>query len=267
MKIKKIIKRTFLGLVGLIVLFVLGIALFVSLHPKFGTEAQGERLEKMQSSPHYGDGKFVNIHVIKDKLSSGEYVELFKKQFKGNPNKYPNDPFPMVEWSSTEIENLDDSLATLIWFGHSAFYLKLNGKNILLDPMFGDNTSPIPLSSGKRFSEKLPVAINDLPEIDAILFSHDHYDHLDYESVLKLKDKTKHFYVPLGVGAHLEYWGVEPEKISELDWYDEIMLDDIRFVCTPAQHFSGRAINDQFATLWSSWVIEGNKKLLQAFTK
>ena len=124
--------------------------------------------------------------------------------------------------------------------------------------MFGDVPAPIDLLGGKRFSVELPIEVQKLPKIDAVILSHDHYDHLDYESILKLKDKVDTFYAPLGVGVHLEAWGISKEKIIELDWWQEITVDDLKFVCTPARHFSGRKFNNRQSTLWSSWVIQSS---------
>ena len=110
----------------------------------------------------------------------------------------------------------------------------------------------------KRF-QKPVLQLEQLPKIDFIVISHDHYDHLDYETVIALKGKTKHFYVPLGVGAHLEAWGISENKISEMDWWQETKMDQLTLVCTPAQHFSGRKLNNGQSTLWSSWVIQSEK--------
>lgn len=142
--------------------------------------------------------------------------------------------------------------------GHSSFFVKLNGLNILIDPMFGDAPAPHPMVGGKRFEYELPIIPEKLPEIEVVVYSHDHYDHLDYSSVRKLKDKVKQFYVPLGVGAHLKAWGVANEKIHEMNWDDSVKYNGITFICTPARHFSGRSLTDRNASLWSSWVIKSS---------
>jgi L-ascorbate metabolism protein UlaG (beta-lactamase superfamily) len=134
--------------------------------------------------------------------------------------------------------------------------LQINGKTILIDPMFGKVAAPHPLLGAKRFNSTFPIEIEKLPRIDAVVYSHDHYDHLDYESVLKLKSKVSHFYVPLGVGTHLKAWGVKEDSISEMDWWESTNLEGIELVCTPAQHFSGRKLSNGQSTLWSSWVIQ-----------
>jgi L-ascorbate metabolism protein UlaG (beta-lactamase superfamily) len=146
--------------------------------------------------------------------------------------------------------------------GHSAFIIQAKGKTILLDPMFGNVPAPHPWLGTKRYNPEMPITIEELPEIDIVLFSHDHYDHLDYGSIKKLKDKTKQFVVPLGIGAHLETWGIKKKNITELSWWDAVEMDGFKLTCTPSRHFSGRGILDRFSTLWSSWVIEtGSKRL------
>jgi len=124
--------------------------------------------------------------------------------------------------------------------------------------MFGDNVGPHPWLGTNRFTNGIPIEIDKLPQIDLVLFSHDHYDHLDYKSVLKLKEKVKQFYVPLGVGSHLESWAVEVDKIHEFNWWDEKIFDEIQLVCAPARHFSGRGIFDRNTTMWASWVIKSD---------
>ena len=154
---------------------------------------------------------------------------------------------------------LNDRQPQAIWFGHSAFLLKLGDLTLLLDPMFGKAPSPFPFIGGKRYGGKLPFDIDELPEIDAVILSHDHYDHLDYGSIRKLRGKAKRFIVPLGVGAHLVRWGIARDRIVEADWWDELSYEGLKLACAPARHFSGRSVNDRYATLWCSWVIESEE--------
>ncbi|MDP4170893.1 MAG: MBL fold metallo-hydrolase, partial [Bacillota bacterium] len=130
-------------------------------------------------------------------------------------------------------------------------------KTILLDPMFGTTPSPFPMIGGKRYSGKLPFELDELPEIDIVLLSHNHYDHLDYGTIKKIKHKVQRFITPLGVGSNLEKWGVESSRIEEHDWWDDFHYKGLDFVCTPARHFSGRSLLDRDATLWCSWIING----------
>ncbi len=158
---------------------------------------------------------------------------------------------------SINIENHRSDTTRLIWFGHSTFLLEMDGKKILIDPMLSQKPSPISFLGATRYSKDLPILAEKPPFIDAVILSHDHYDHLDYESIQKLKEKVGQFFTPLGLGNHLIEWGVEKEKINELNWWDSIEFETIKLICTPARHFSGRGIFDRATTLWCSWVIEG----------
>ncbi|EJQ51878.1 hypothetical protein A6279_13390 [Bacillus wiedmannii] len=153
----------------------------------------------------------------------------------------------------------NESLESVTWFGHSASLLKIEGKKLLLDPMFGDASSPFPLFNSKRYSGTFSLEREELQEIDAIIISHNHYDHLNYKSIMQLKDRAKHFYVPSGVAQYLIKWGVSPSKISEHNWWDEITFDNIKLVCAPARHFSGRSMTDRDCSLWCSWLILGQE--------
>ncbi|WP_371320207.1 MBL fold metallo-hydrolase [Chengkuizengella axinellae] len=186
------------------------------------------------------------------KMSTGESIQLMREFLFEKNNRKPSATLPI------EVNQLiNDSKAKVIWFGHSAVLVEIEGKTLFLDPMLGKAPTPFPIFAGQRYSEKIPIEIQDLPYIDAVLLSHDHYDHLDYGTIRKLKNKVGKFYVPLGVGNHLIRWGVDKERIHELDWWDEMQFDNLTIACTPSIHFSGRNINDRNKTLWCSWVISG----------
>lgn len=155
-------------------------------------------------------------------------------------------------------ETVSDS-ARVTWFGHSAFFLEIEGKKLLFDPMFGSRPSPVSWAGTKRYSSELPIMPEDFPEVDAIIISHDHYDHLDYSSIRKLKNKTPRFIVPLGVRDRLIKWGVSSEKITEHAWYEKFTYKDLVLACMPARHFSGRGLLDRNTTLWCSWVVNGQE--------
>lgn len=249
------------SILGVIGFLVIATVFFFLLNPSFGGKPEGDRLAKMQLAPNHTGKRFTNIQKVKEDFTWAEYQEMFTKMIKGNPKRKPNKTLPSIQWTKAEVDALPDTSNTAVWYGHSAFYLKMDGMHILLDPMFGDYPAPAPYLINKRFDYQLPIEIADLPEIDLIVFSHDHYDHLDYGSVKALKDKTKYFLVPLGVGAHLESWGVPAEKITELYWHESKKVGSIDFTCTPAQHFSGRGFADRQQTLWASWVIDGSQKI------
>ncbi|MDF2557664.1 MAG: hypothetical protein K0R71_1492 [Bacillales bacterium] len=153
----------------------------------------------------------------------------------------------------------DNQKNTITWFGHSTTYLELDGKRILFDPIFSKWSSPFPPFGPKRYSIRLPLEGKDFPAIDVVVISHNHFDHLDVPTIRQLMGKTTQFIVPMGVKNNLVKWGVEPSKVSEHNWWEETYFEDIKFICTPARHFSGRGLFDRDKTLWASWCILGTK--------
>ncbi len=236
---------------------LIGATLFINISPQFGKNPTKEQQAGYAKAGHYNKGKFLNETRTEMDL---QFWRMLKKLLNPHPNRTPKVDLPVDKIDSLEIVNHEANITQLTWFGHSAFLLELDGKKILLDPMFGQSPSPVPMLAGKRYSKELPIAIEKLPFIDAVIFSHDHYDHLDYGSIQKLKDKVGQFYTPLGVGNHLIDWGVPEENVHQLNWWETIMFDQIELVCTPARHFSGRGITDRNTTLWASWVIKGEKE-------
>jgi len=257
---KKIIRVSYIVLSLITLLIIIGV-LFINLSPQFGGLASKQQQELFSKSKHYKDGKFLNNGGIKMEMSLKDSFKAMWILFKSNSKAEPNKNIAVQKVDSISIANYN-SKTRFIWFGHSTFLLQIKGKNLLIDPMFGDVPAPNPLLGNKRFSNELPIEIEKLPSIDAVLITHDHYDHLDYESIQKLKDKVKLFFTPLGIGIHLLKWGVEKERIIELDWWQEIKFDDLTIRCTPAQHFSGRGISDREKTLWCSWIIESDDENL-----
>jgi len=257
---KKIIRVSYI-ILSLITLLIITVVLFINLSPQFGGLASKQQQELFSKSKHYKDGKFLNNGGVKIEMSLKDSFKAMWILFKSNSKAEPNKNIAVQKVDSISIANYN-SKTRFIWFGHSTFLLQTKGKNLLIDPMFGDVPAPNPLLGNKRFSNELPIEIEKLPSIDAVLITHDHYDHLDYESIQKLKDKVKLFFTPLGIGIHLLKWGVEKERIIELDWWEEIKFDDLTIRCTPAQHFSGRGISDREKTLWCSWIIQSDDENL-----
>ncbi|MDN5215095.1 MBL fold metallo-hydrolase [Fulvivirgaceae bacterium BMA12] len=244
-----------LTLVLLAAVLAISYLLFVSYYPSFGGDVPEALQTKYASSENYKNGAFINQKDVPEDLGFWETLKIARKFFFTKvPNGVPAENIAVQHLDSIQIADYEGE-SRLVWFGHSAFLLQTKGKNILIDPMFGEVPAPHPMLGGKRFSKELPIEVEKLPKIDAVIISHDHYDHLDYESILKLKDKVGHFYMPLAVGVHLKAWGVEEGRITELDWWQQATLGDLEFICTPAQHFSGRKLNNRQSTLWSSWVI------------
>ncbi len=254
-KLKQIVKKMSILILIFLLILVLAGVLFVNFSPEFGGSISKEQQLLFEQSQNYKAGKFMNNGDVEMTMDFKKGVKMFKGFFSPQPLSVPKNDVPVEKMDSVEIAHFKDS-TRLIWFGHSTFLLQIRNKNILIDPMFGSVPSPHPALGTKRFSKELPIEIEKLPFVDAVLISHDHYDHLDYGSIKKLKDKVGLFYTPLGVGAHLREWGVESDRIVELDWWGEVSFDDLIFRCTPAQHFSGRGLTDRGKTLWSSWIIQ-----------
>jgi len=255
--VKKTLKVIGITIAVLIVTSLIIATLFINLSPQFGKGATNKQKEEYLKSGHYKDGKFVNeTRTVMDI----HFWKVLKNFINASPNRQPHSTIIPEKIDSLDLVNHASTITQLTWFGHSAFLLELDGKKILLDPMFGESPSPHPWLGGKRYSKELPIEIEKLPFIDIVIFSHDHYDHLDYGSIQKLKNKVGSFYTPLGVGNHLIAWGVPKEQVYQLNWWDKTMFDHIELICTPARHFSGRGIRDRNTTLWASWIIKGEKE-------
>lgn len=167
----------------------------------------------------------------------------------------PERNIDVVKADPSQLNNANKK-TQLMWFGHSTFLLQTANQNLLFDPIFSDVAAPHPALGSKRYSNELPIEPENLPTIDAVIISHDHYDHLDYPSIMQLDAKVKHYYVPLGVGQHLLHWGIAPERISEMDWWQANDLNGIKLTLTPARHFSGRRLGNSNSTLWGGWMVE-----------
>jgi L-ascorbate metabolism protein UlaG (beta-lactamase superfamily) len=220
---------------------------------QFGKAPRGKRLEQLQRSPNYKEGKFQNLHFTPT-LTEGYSMTgvMYNFIFKKHPHTRPIDNIPSVK---TDLKNLPITKNVLVWFGHSSYFIQLDGKRFLIDPVFSGNASPIP-NSNKSFKGADIYAAEDMPEIDFLLITHDHYDHLDYPTIIKLKPKIKQIICGLGVGEHFEYWKFDSAKIMEKDWNESVVIaDNITLHTAPARHFSGRGFTRN-NTLWLSFVLE-----------
>ena len=251
---KKIIKWLLISILLIVFILIAAVMVVPKIAPQFGANATGARLERIEKSPHFKDGKFQNLV---ETPMYGENTSLWQSMVKfirGGKNREPDSVIETVKFSDSAL-NIDD--VTVTWFGHSTILLQIAGKNLLIDPVFSNHTSPFAFLGPKAFPYSNQYSIDELPEIDAVLISHDHYDHLDYESIHKLKSRVSKFYAPLGLGAHLEKWGIPAKNITEAEWWDEFQFDqEILFSCVPMRHFSGRGIADRNKTLWAGWVIK-----------
>lgn len=238
------------------ILFVLLLfipALYMAWNPHFGGRLKRSHQLQYARSVAWDGKQFNNLTATKMDIPLRAIPGLLKEQFNRKNNRNPEVAIPVIPFN---MQQWNDAPGTpkFIWYGHSVILMQLQGKNFLIDPMFGENAAPIAPFAVKRFSRQTLALIDQLPPLDAILYSHDHYDHLDYKSLLKLRQKTKTFITALGVGRHLVHWGVPENQITELDWWQEINLEGIRLIFTPSRHFSGRGILDRFKSLWGGFV-------------
>lgn len=253
--ILKIIMITGGSLIGVVLLVGL---VFINTSPEFGGSATEEQVEFYKTSGHYEEDQFVNETPTSMDMGFLKTLKIMREFAAVSPGQKPTKDLPVEKLDSLEITKTPTSANLITWFGHSAFLIELNGKKILIDPMLGDVPAPHPLLGNARFTKDLPITIEEMPAIDIVIISHDHYDHLDYGSIKKLKDKVKDFYMPLGVGNHLKEWGVEEERIHELNWWEESKIEGLTLVCAPSRHFSGRGLFDRMTTLWGSWIIQSD---------
>lgn len=242
-------------LIIIILALVTGVTLYIQLNPQFGSSLSDANKNSYQQSKYWEDGKFMNQSVTTMDIGIKSMPGLLKAQFTNTAVRSPEKPIPVVAFDEQKF-NTSPEKPKFIWYGHSVLLLQIEGKNYLIDPMFGNDASPIGPFTVKRFSENTLEIIDQLPPIEAVLFTHDHYDHLDYASIKKLKSKVSQYYVALGLGRHLEKWGVPAEQIKELDWWDEINTADLRIVFTPSRHFSGRGLFDRAKSLWGGFVFQ-----------
>lgn len=242
-----------------LLLFGVGIILFMNIHPAFGGTPTTEQKDAYRELNNYVDGSFVNEIPTRTFANRSNASAMNEDSASGDKDRKPAGPIPVsaIDWKRIESEN--DSLT---WLGHSAFLLSVDNKKLLVDPMLSPVASPVSLVGIKRYeySEDILLhVIDDMPPIDAVLITHDHYDHLDYQSIVKLNSKVSHFFVPLGCSAHLTRWGVPEEKITELNWWEETEYQGLTVALTPSRHGSGRDPFNIDTTLWGGWVILGNR--------
>jgi len=242
------------------------------LRTQFGAKPNEEDLAHYRQSPNWRDGRFHNLEPTSLAGNIRDLPRMIYKQLTGQKSRIPERPLPLVPFDLTAWAGKDPGRETkLAWFGHSAVLLRMNNKTLLIDPMLGPDASPIAPIATKRFSENTIELIEQLPEIDLVLISHDHYDHLDLESIRRLRSKVHRFAVALGVKRHLVKWGIEPERVTEFDWWDAHRLqpvggvddsEDIQITFTPTRHFSGRGLSDRQQSLWGGWVFDcGHEKI------
>jgi len=223
----------------------------------FARHADGLRRERMQASRQYADGGFANTYPASVQRVPEGRPTLADFLFRGE-GRTPANPHPIIDPRASWARPVETGLRAT-WLGHSTVLLEIDGHRVLTDPVWGARVSPLPFLGPKRF-HPVPVDIAALPPLDAVLISHDHYDHLDYPSIRALAKLRVPFVTSLGVGLHLEAWGVPAERIVELDWWERTVLPGgLAITAAPAHHYSGRGLRDRNVTLWSSFALRGER--------
>lgn len=196
----------------------------------------------------------MNLEKTATGVSFSDMPAFFRKQLCQKVDREPPSPLPVLPFSRDAFLKPQQGWK-LAWFGHNVLLLRIAGLTVLIDPMFGANAAPISPVGVRRFSRDTIEIIDSLPEVDLVLLTHDHYDHLDYESIRRLRPRARRYAVPLGVGRHLLAWGVPEDQVEELDWWQQTLLGELRLTFTPSRHFSGRGLTDRARSLWGGWVL------------
>jgi L-ascorbate metabolism protein UlaG (beta-lactamase superfamily) len=217
-----------------------------------GKLPSGKHKIRLQQSPQYKEGSFRNLSDTPMKPEGVTYWKMLREFFKKHPDTAPPKKLPAIK---TDLKNLPDSPFSLIWFGHSSYLLRIGNKNILIDPVFSGNAAPFSFMV-KAFPGSNRFTADDMPQIDWLILTHDHYDHLDFKTIRRLRNKVGQIICSLGMRSHLAYWGIRDDMITELDWWDSLHLTpEIHLQAAPARHFSGRGIK-RGQTLWSSFILK-----------
>lgn len=218
-------------------------------------KTSGLRAERIASSPRFNGRVFVNTHPVSQGLKPGVERPSMRDFLCGGALRVPSGPLPLVDPVPTWRRRADSGLR-VTWLGHSTLLIEIDGIRVLTDPVWGERVSPLAFAGPKRFHPP-PAPLDALPALDVVIISHDHYDHLDRPTIRALARTPVPFVTSLGVGAHLEKWGVPAERITELDWWEQVEVRGVTITAAPAQHFSGRGIKDRNTTLWSSFHLRG----------
>lgn len=246
---------------GIITIIIIGGGTALLQAPSFGKNPNKIAVEAFKPSDNYSSEEkhFINSVPTKSDFSFKDFKKATKR-LRNHEDSIPRKPGFQLPIDSTPWI-LNDTSLWVSWLGHSALFVSIDSLKVLIDPIFSERCSPFQWAGSKRF-HPVPHDTASFPEFDAVVISHDHYDHLDTKTIKAIEVKTKRFIVPLGVGSHLKKWGVEESKITELNWWDSTTVNEVGFHCTPARHFSGRRIKHQNETLWASWAIKGKREKL-----
>lgn len=217
-----------------------------------GKLPSGKHLQKLKQSPNYKDGAFQNLSPTPMKPEGVSYWKMTKEFFKKHPDTAPPGKLPFIK---TDLSKLNAEEPVIVWFGHSSYLLRIESKTFLVDPVFSGNAAPVSFMV-KAFPGSNEYKTDDMPAIDYLILTHDHYDHLDFKTIRKLRNKVGKIFCSLGISSHLKHWGVDQSIITEMDWWQSEQLDPtIQLTAAPARHFSGRGIK-RGQTLWSSFILK-----------
>lgn len=241
-------------IIAVLLCILTALFIFLRTYPPFGGRSDPKQ---WFGSPNFHVNVFVNQIPTSMKITLSDMLSLAREQIKSSKQRKPVKPIQPERVNMALF--LQAKTPQLMWLGHSTVLLNIHGKIILTDPILSKRSSPFQFIGPKRDISQLPITADELPPIDVVIISHDHYDHLDYSTIQKISGKTKKFMVPLGVASHLRKWGIQDMQIEELDWWESVEFAGLRLTCSPSRHFSGRSINDRFKTLWCSWVIEADE--------
>jgi len=226
----------------------------------FGADPGGERLARIRRSPHFKDGVFQNPGGPSRIRPSGSARDFAKVYFDkdARPRRTPESRVPVHPTTLADLAKPPATGLRLTWMGHSSVLAEIDGQRVLFDPVWGERCSPFPFAGPRRL-HPVPLPLAALGPVDVVVISHDHYDHLDLPTIKALAGTDTLFAVPLGVGAHLEAWGVSPARLRELDWHESTRVGGLTLTATPARHFCGRGLRNAQHTLWASWSVAGEE--------
>ncbi|MBL8000942.1 MAG: MBL fold metallo-hydrolase [Flavobacteriales bacterium] len=261
-----------LVLLTLTVLITLALVLYFRLAPRIGGDPTGDRLARIRALSNFRDGRLHNLEPTDMNMPFTTMLKVMWTMLRGSKGREPERAIPVVSFDREAWERIPDHEVGIAWFGHSCVLLKIDGITFLTDPVFGERASTFTFAGPKRFAYTEHMRVSMLPPVDVVLLSHDHYDHLCYETIYGLvvlrmsgaahdrPNRKLRFITALGVGAHLEKWGVDPARITELAWWQQAEVGPVKVTLTPTRHFTGRGLTNRFSTLWGAFALQGARK-------